>query len=269
MVNPTHFPGHIIIAGAGNVGTHLAVALHKAGIQISQIYSRTRESASELAKQVGCGFTTNPADIDRLSGMLLLTLSDSAIESFLREAGKLKMMLVHTAGSVPMEVLRPFGEQFGVMYPLQTFTRGVPVEWSEVPFLTEASDEEGLAYINFLASRLSPRVLHMSSEDRLRYHLAAVFCNNFSNHMMTLADDWLRSQGLSFGILEPLVKETARKAVTAGPAKAQTGPATRDNKALLELHQRMLKDFPDLQKMYTFVSDSIRKKYSSEEKDSQ
>jgi predicted short-subunit dehydrogenase-like oxidoreductase (DUF2520 family) len=269
VTSQSTLPGRIIIAGAGNVGTHLAVALHQAGVEIAQIYSRTRESASELAKQVGCGYTTSPAEIERNSGTILLTLSDSVIPSFLQKTGPLDILLVHTAGSVPMEILRPFGKRCGVLYPLQTFTRGVPLDLSAVPVLIEASDEEALACLNSLASRISGRVIASSSEERLRYHLAAVFCNNFSNHMMALAEDWLRAQGLPFEMLESLVKETARKALATGPAHAQTGPAMRNNIELLELHQRMLKDFPDLQKMYTFVSDSIRKKFSMKDEDGQ
>jgi predicted short-subunit dehydrogenase-like oxidoreductase (DUF2520 family) len=267
VTSPFSTPGRIIIAGAGNVGTHLAVALHTAGVGIDQIYSRTHSSALELAKQVGCGFTTNPEDIRGNSGTILLTLSDSAILSFLQKTGPLDMVLVHTAGSVPMEILRPFGKRFGVLYPLQSFTRGVPLDLSDVPFLIEASDEEALTGIKSLASCISSRVIASSSDERLRYHLAAVFCNNFSNHMMALAEDWLRTQKLPFEMLESLVKETARKALATGPSNAQTGPALRNNAELLQLHQQLLMDFPDLQKMYTFVSDSIRKKYHTKDED--
>jgi predicted short-subunit dehydrogenase-like oxidoreductase (DUF2520 family) len=261
--------GNIIIAGAGNVGTHLALALHATGVIISQVFSRTRESASALAELVGCGYITDPAEIDRSSGLILLTLSDSAILPFLQRTGPLNAVLVHTAGSVPMEILQPFGRRCGVLYPLQTFTRNIPLDLSDVPFLIEASDEECLTSITSLASLLSNRVVTMSTEERMRYHLAAVFCNNFSNHMMALSFDWLRAQGLPFEMLEPLVMETARKVLATGPVLAQTGPAMRNNSALLELHQGMLKDFPDLQKMYTFVSDSIRKKYNIKEEHGQ
>jgi predicted short-subunit dehydrogenase-like oxidoreductase (DUF2520 family) len=266
---PHPFPGRIVIAGAGNVGTHLAIAFHQAGVEIGQIYSRTRESAMDLAKQVGCGFTTSPAEIDRSSGAIILTLNDSAILSFLQQTGALDMMLIHTAGSISMDILRPYAKRCGVLYPLQTISRGVPIDLSYVPFLIEASDEDSLAFISSLASLITGRVITSSSDERLRYHLAAVFCNNFSNHMMALAEEWLIAQGLTFDMLESLVRETARKALAAGPAHAQTGPALRNNIELLELHQGMLKDFPDLQKMYTFVSDSIRRKYSLKEKDDQ
>jgi thioredoxin reductase len=47
----------IVLIGAGNVATHLGIALQKAGCLILQVYSRTEESASALADRLLVDYT--------------------------------------------------------------------------------------------------------------------------------------------------------------------------------------------------------------------
>ena len=49
----------IVLIGAGNVATHLGVALKRAGQEVMQVYSRTEASASALAERLSVPFTTS------------------------------------------------------------------------------------------------------------------------------------------------------------------------------------------------------------------
>jgi predicted short-subunit dehydrogenase-like oxidoreductase (DUF2520 family) len=146
-----------------------------------------------------------------------------------------------------------------------TFTRGKSLDISTVPFCIESSDAEMKAILDEMARSLSSQVYHLSFEERQKLHIAAVIATNFSNHMYHLAEEFLELEGLDFEMLGPVIRETADKALSLSPSKAQTGPARRNDMKLLESHLELLKENPRLQKMYKFVSDSIRRKYFSKE----
>ena len=50
---------NVVIIGAGNLATQLALTLFEKGIQVKQIYSRKIESATELAGKVNAKFTND------------------------------------------------------------------------------------------------------------------------------------------------------------------------------------------------------------------
>jgi hypothetical protein len=82
--------------------------------------------------------------------------------------------------------------------------------------------------------------------------------------MYRIAYDILSHNEFEFGILKPLIMETARKILEMSPHEAQTGPASRHDKNILCEHQLMLQDQPEWQKIYTFVSESIYQHFQSE-----
>jgi predicted short-subunit dehydrogenase-like oxidoreductase (DUF2520 family) len=75
--------------------------------------------------------------------------------------------------------------------------------------------------------------------------------------MYVIASRLMRENGLDFDLLKPLIRETAVRILEMGPEESQTGPAKRGDNQILEEHIRLLKDLPGLQKIYTFVSESI------------
>ena len=79
--------------------------------------------------------------------------------------------------------------------------------------------------------------------------------------MSTLATKILENNKLSFGILRPLILETALKLQEDLPQKMQTGPARRGDNLILKKHRMLLKNDPELKKIYTMLSKSIEKKY--------
>jgi predicted short-subunit dehydrogenase-like oxidoreductase (DUF2520 family) len=91
-------------------------------------------------------------------------------------------------------------------------------------------------------------------------HLAAVFVNNFSNHLFTLTKDLLKSKELPFDVLKPIIQETALKIMEMDPALAQTGPAKRGDTVSLNIHRSLLKDETQLLNLYNILTESIQNK---------
>jgi predicted short-subunit dehydrogenase-like oxidoreductase (DUF2520 family) len=248
----------IIIIGAGKLAWHLAPALAAAGYPIKQVYSRSEISASALAEKIGVEWTTDAGALNPDADMLLFCIPDKAIKEFLCFIErKEELMMVHTAGSVPADVFAGIAKRYGVLYPLMTFSKERSVNLGNVPFCIEGSDPESLNVLENMAGCLSKQVHRMDSTERKRLHLAAIIAGNFSNHMYRLAKNYLSESGTDFDLLKPLILETALKVMEIDPAMAQTGPASRNDELVLREHAELLKEHPEWQKLYTFVSGSI------------
>ncbi len=251
----------IVFLGAGNLATNLAMALRKSGDEIAQVYSRSEQSASKLAHKTISQPITQLNRLVSDADIYFICVKDDVIEEVLRHFPYKDVFLVHTAGSVSMDVFSGHSNNFGVFYPLQTFTKEKPVDFSEVPICLEANKENNLKILKNVAERLSSRVHFVNTVQRLYLHVAAVFACNFTNYMFVCAENILNKYHIPFHVLEPLIKETVDKAGRISPSESQTGPAIRDDKQTLEKHFNLLSHSRELQNLYSFVSDSIRNYY--------
>lgn len=248
----------ISFIGSGNVATHLAQALFVLGHSIVQVYSRNNQNAQCLAQQVNAQAVSQLTQLQPAE-LYIIAVNDAAIAAVASHlaALNLKGIVVHTSGSTDINTLQGVGQNYGVLYPLQTFSKAQPVDFKTVPLLLEASNAEVLNSLNQLAMQLSQQVYHYSSEQRRGLHLAAVIACNFSNYLYSVANQYLQNQGVDFNLLKPLIMETAQKIQQHAPVTVQTGPAVRGDQAILQMHQNMLASQPALQQLYKLLSDGI------------
>lgn len=248
---------NVVVIGSGNVAESLARALAESGVHLVQLWARNGARAAEIAAMAGCGWSSCPEELAP-ADLYLVAVSDRAVAEV---AAALPIpenaVVAHTAGSVPLEALPARYARRAVFYPLQTFTQGRRVDWSEIPLFIEASTPELQSELEAFAGRLSRRVLRADSALRARLHLAAVFACNFANHMYALGERLMNDAGLDFDLLKPLVAETTAKALDApSPAAVQTGPAVRGDVPTQERHAAMLDDGL-LQTIYRSISQNI------------
>lgn len=251
----------IVFIGAGNLATNLAVSLYKKGFRLVQVYSRTEESARMLAQAVEASYTTNISEVAADAQLYVVSLKDDAFLELLPRLvkGREKGLWVHTAGSISVNVWQRHAQRFGVFYPMQTFSKACLVDFHEIPIFVESNSEADTQFLKDIASALSTRVYECTSEERQSLHLAAVFACNFTNHMYALASRLLTKYNLPFEVMLPLIDETARKVHTMNPQAAQTGPAVRYDRQIIDKHLAMLADEPEMQQIYRLVSESIHK----------
>ncbi|MEX0987331.1 MAG: Rossmann-like and DUF2520 domain-containing protein [Bacteroidales bacterium] len=247
----------VSIIGTGNVGWHLAIALFKSGIEIRHIIARSSAKAGELARIVDASPVANFTDIIKHPDMYLVCVSDDAIPGVVDIIGDSGAVIVHTSGSTGFEVFTHVKENYGVFYPLQTFTRGNEMNYQEIPFLVEGDSKKVVEMLKGLADTISGISREADSEMRKKIHIAAVFACNFSNHLAAVAETILKESGLEVDLLFPLMKETYRKIIHIGPLKAQTGPAARNDTNMIGSHLDALVDFPEELKMYKILTDNI------------
>ena len=250
----------IALIGAGNVATCLGVALQQAGWEIAQVYSRTEASASELAQRLQVPYVTSVEEVCTDADIYIVAVKDDALPALIPELTKDRYgLFVHTAGSVPMDVWEGHALYHGVLYPMQTFSKGKAVDFRSVSFFLEGDGVETLVQLHELACSLSGKVYDATSEQRAYLHMAAVFACNFANHMYALSARLLEKNGLPFEAMLPLIDETARKVHLMHPAHAQTGPAVRKDNQVMDKHLGMLAEEPEFREIYKMISDSIVK----------
>ncbi|PXY01554.1 DUF2520 domain-containing protein [Marinifilum breve] len=252
----------VVILGAGNLATQLAIALNDAGVNILQVYSRTIQSASALADKVNSIAITEISNLAKNADLYICAISDNALESVLDQMPIPIGDVVHTAGSIPMDVFDDYTECYGVFYPLQTFSKNRKVDFSNIPICIESNNLGLQADLMELAGRISNNIHIIDSEQRKQLHLSAVFTCNFANHMYSIGQKLLAEKDVDFDLLKPLIKETAEKVQELDPISAQTGPAIRFDKEIMAKHENELKNLPDFQILYRFVSESIFKMHS-------
>jgi predicted short-subunit dehydrogenase-like oxidoreductase (DUF2520 family) len=257
MNHQNDFKNGIVMIGAGNVATHIALALKSANYFIKSIYSQTEKSAQNLAEKINCSFTTHIEKLPDNADIYVIAVKDTVIEDIAKKLNIRSGIVVHTAGSVSMRVFESYFKNFGVFYPLQTFTKSGSLDFSEIPLCIEANTNDTENKLLNLAESLSKKVIFVNSEKRKILHLAAVFACNFTNHMYSIGYELLSKQNIDFSLLHPLINETAKKANEMNPMDAQTGPAKRQDDKTMDMHLKMLKNYPAFEKIYRFVSDSI------------
>ena len=251
----------IALIGAGRVASCMGPRLKEAGHIIAAVYSRTMEHARELSEKLGA-----PA-FDSLEALpeadvYLTMLSDDALTTLAPKIIQVcpDALFLHTAGSVPMDIWKEAGaKRYGVLYTMQTFSKGADIDWPQVPVFVEGCNPDELRIVTVIASGLSGKVTELSSEGRKKLHVAAVFTCNFSNHMYAIAEKLLATEGVPFSVMLPLVRETARKVEIMSPVDAQTGPAIRGDRKVMNEHLELLKDYPEYAELYRLISTDINK----------
>lgn len=253
----------IVFIGAGNLATRLSLAMQRVGMQIGQVYSHTEASARQLATRLGCSWTNDLSALQEDGDLYVFSLKDTVLSDVISKVKPNNGMWVHTAGSMPMSVFEGYAQRFGVLYPLQTFSKGRNVNFDVIPIFLEANTDKNADYLKNIASALSENVRFMSSEKRRSLHLAAVFACNFTNHIYTLSYKLLENESIPADVLLPLIDETVSKIHSMPPAAAQTGPAIRYDENVINKHLAMLDD-PDMQAIYRLLSQSIHKEAQNE-----
>ncbi|RYZ21866.1 MAG: DUF2520 domain-containing protein [Chitinophagaceae bacterium] len=247
----------IVIIGTGNAATVLGRKLKAAGHRILQVFGRDAAAASALAYELDTESTTYWSVVERNADLYLVAVSDIAIADIRRELLLPEGTVVHTAASVPLEALAGSAPHHGVFYPLQSLRKNSG-SLPDIPVIIDAGDAETLHQLEHLAQTISSQVLAANDAERLRLHLAAVFCNNFVNHIYALMEAWCRREGLDFSLLLPLIRETAERVQQQSPAESQTGPALRGDENTLARHRALLAGEPELLRLYNLMTDSIR-----------
>jgi predicted short-subunit dehydrogenase-like oxidoreductase (DUF2520 family) len=248
----------VVLIGSGNLGAHLAELITKKGHEIIQFAGRNPNTTSELSLKYFTSHTTDLKQINKSADIYIICVSDSEIANVAKQLKLPKKLVLHTSGTGNISLLKNISDRTGVLYPLQTFTKGSKVKWAKTPLLIEGNNAMVTQEVEDFALGLVRKAVRMSSAQRLKFHVAAVLACNFTNHLYTLSKDFLSREKVNhFDLLLPLINQTVKKIKRTDPAEAQTGPAIRGDKATIASHLKLLTKYPNTKKIYSVLSDSI------------
>lgn len=248
----------VVLFGTGNVASHLAKTfINATTIELVQIYSRSKKSLKQFNN---IPTTTNLNNLAK-ADVYIIAIPDDAIANFSKKIPKLNGLLVHTSGSVSMNSIDKQHTR-GVFYPLQTFSKDTWVDFKKIPICIEAEQQQNVYLLEKLAKNISDKVFLINSKQRKSLHVAAVFVNNFTNHLYHIAHEICKEHAVPFEVLAPLIKETASKITNLSPYTAQTGPAKRNDIKTIKAHLALLKQ--EQQNIYKLLTQSIQQTYGKE-----
>ncbi|MEN2801099.1 Rossmann-like and DUF2520 domain-containing protein [Capnocytophaga sputigena] len=252
---------HINIIGAGNMAYQLTQAFHNhPEVQLQQLYNRSKLSpefdAFEIEKTHHFS-TLRPADV------CIIAVKDEAIAGISKKLPFENQLVVHTSGNTSIEAIDSKNRR-GVFYPLQTMNKQTIVDFTKVPFCLEAENTNDFCLLQRLASLLSTKIYTLNSYQRRVLHLAAVFMNNFSNHLVYISQQICKENEVPFEILQPLLAETFVKLQNTSAYDAQTGPARRNDFLTITNHLAML-DNNNYKEIYNIITKSIINTYGRKE----
>lgn len=249
----------VTLIGAGNLATQLGKSLKKAGVIISQVYSRTEDSARTLGELLEAEWLTDIKVLRDEADIYIFSVKDSVLCELISEVckGRGDKLFLHTAGSMPMSCFEGKALHYGVFYPMQTFSKSKDVDFERIPVFIEGNSIETEDVIRSLANKLSQRVIRLSSADRKYLHLAAVWACNFTNYCYTVASDILGEHGIPFDVMLPLINETTEKIQKISPKEVQTGPAVRGDRNVMSKQLELMNGKEDLQELYQMLSKGI------------
>lgn len=249
----------VVILGTGNLAKHLFNAFTETdSAQVVQVVGRNRDHLEWFSEKTA---VSNDFSSISEADVYLIAVKDDAIPEVSLALSHKESVVAHTSGAVSLTAIA--AERKGVFYPLQTFTEGKKLDFKPIPLCIEGSSPEAILVLQKLAYCLSDNVQQIDSDQRKKLHLAAVFVNNFTNHLFGVGEEICLESQLSFDLLKPLIRETAEKVQSMSPKLAQTGPARRGDQKSMQEHLKLLKNKNQIA-LYTLCSEAIENAYEKE-----
>jgi len=255
----------IVAIGAGNLASHFVPALHQSGYEIKTVFSRKNKNAKELAYQVKAQVCTKLHKIDPTADVYLIMVPDHAIAEVTAQLSKIivgeKQIICHSSGATDCTVFNKLKCLHGVFYALQSYSKDYPSNLKTDPFIIYGSSDYAQDRLLSMARKLSRKVITGDDEQRLKYHLTAVFVNNFVNHIHCKAKMFMDQEKLDPSILDPIIEKTYVQLKKEDSCQIQTGPARRGDRKTMKKHLNLLQFDKELADIYKEISDSITKHY--------
>jgi predicted short-subunit dehydrogenase-like oxidoreductase (DUF2520 family) len=243
----------LAIIGPGRLGTAMGILAARAGLAV-RLGGRDPRRLDQAARQIEPPPTTGTAaEAARGAALVLLTVSDAAIEPVCREllaAGALeaKPTLAHCSGALGSESLAPAREAgcaIASMHPMQSFPdAAAAAERFAGTYCFCEGDETALRRLEALARAIGGEPVRIAPEAKTLYHAAAVLACNDLTALLDAALYAAGKVGIDRGTFAravlPMAAATVANTLQLGAEKALTGPVCRGDAAVIERHLRAL-----------------------------
>lgn len=248
----------IVIVGAGNIATFFSQKFHQAGFEIVQIISAELIHAQQLAGFFHCSFTNDIQQINKNADVYLFAVKDDILLELATQISLPNKLVIHTAGSIHLNELSGMSMRQACIWCVYSINKNNLPGANDIPLVVNAHFEEDLKIVGTLAKAISHNIYFLNDTQKSSLHLAAVFANNFTNHLFSISKNIVEAEDIPFEILHPIILDTSTKLLKSAPEKNQTGPAIRRDEKTMEKHLTLLQD-ETFKAIYRLLSASIQK----------
>ncbi|SNR33637.1 Rossmann-like and DUF2520 domain-containing protein [Lutibacter flavus] len=246
----------VVLLGGGNLAFHLTKnLLNNKAVNLIQVYNRSIDKIQYLKSKTAITDNLNALEA---ADIYVVAVADNAISEVSSKLNFKNKLVVHTSGAANLNELKSKSNK-GVFYPLQTFSKENKIDFTSIPICIEAETKTDLDLLEKLAKSIAKKYYLINSEQRKHLHVAAVFVNNFVNHLYHIGNEICEENGIPFEILHPLIEKTSKKIVEIPPLKAQTGPAKRNDTKTIKNHKAILNK--QQKEIYNLLTKSIQNTY--------
>lgn len=175
------------VIGAGRVGTALALALCRKGLELKYLADSSPARARKARKLVGQGRATGDNRLAAGSaGLIFICVPDDLIPEVVKAILSVELsgkFVFHTSGAFTSELLQPLarkGARVASFHPVQTFAESVsePGIFKGI-YIGLEGQPEAVELGKMLAARLGAQTLLLSAAEKSLYHLALSISSNF------------------------------------------------------------------------------------------
>jgi predicted short-subunit dehydrogenase-like oxidoreductase (DUF2520 family) len=239
------------LIGPGHIGLSLSSLLQNNGYTCTAVVSRTEDGEDEIREHLG-----NDVDIHFWDAVepidaefILVAVPDDVIydmglqlASLYTNADVKDITFIHFSGiqdSGVLQPLRDIGHYSASLHPLQT----VPSIAAGKQALTGCAwalegDSEELC--RQLVDALDGKLIRLTEEQKVPYHLAAVMASNLLVALQAMAIDIASEAGLTqdefLDVFGPLIRQSLNNLLDNGPDSAISGPLKRADNSTIERH---------------------------------
>jgi NADP oxidoreductase coenzyme F420-dependent./Domain of unknown function (DUF2520). len=250
------------IVGTGNMAWFLTEKLQQAGHTCICVYGRDEQKTSALAATVHAAHA-GITDIKDDADCCIIAVTDTAVHQVVKHINLKQSVLVYTAGAVSFDIPVQV-EHKALIWPIYSIVKGQFPSQRNIPVAWQSNGETAQQIAHTITSSFTDTLQQTDDSTRAHLHLSAVLVNNFTNHLMTIADEICNTHNLPSSLLTPIILQTVERIQHTPPVQLQTGPAKRNDLPTIEKHLQLLQSHPDWANIYKAITTSIINLYSSD-----
>jgi predicted short-subunit dehydrogenase-like oxidoreductase (DUF2520 family) len=259
----------IAIVGAGRLGSSLAVALSRAGYQVSELVgrrsSRSAGKTRRLARKLHARFSLpEAAYLD--AEVIWFSVPDREISSSARSLARRGpwqgKTAFHSSGaltSAELGALERQGARVASVHPLMSFVRGVVPSLEGVPFALEGNPG-AVKVAKEIVRNLGGIAFRIPAKNKVAYHAWGAFASPLAIALFVTAEQVAAAAGIppreARRRMLPILRQTLENYRRWGAAAALSGPLVRRDLEVIGKHLEALKTIPEAQDVYRALSRS-------------
>ena len=259
----------LYVIGAGAAGSSLAHSLQQKGHNLIGVMDRDAGRADTAGERLGVPATTRFHDAIKEADIVIVSVSDQAIETVAETVASHDMaarhqVWLHLSGALTPLVLKPLGpltRGIGAFHPAHVFPPGRITPISPGTRFGVAGNKAAVHTTQKLAAILGCDVVVVHDTIRPRYHAATVLASNAVVALIAEAVGILENAGISSEDAEALLLSLSNSAVEnsrrIGLKGGLTGPIQRGDINMVKRHLDALRDTPHATALYQSLGKSI------------